>query len=240
MRPSRILTTLPVLAFCAVSFAQQQFVVGKVGETTASTGVYVSPNTHAKVYCWAPANEQWVIRHTSNSNWVEVLLKSHHWGFARASNFEELPYTVYGTKRSRSSLLASRGGSAVVRGSTGSYLADEALKFQGTPYEWGGNDLSNGVDCSGFVKELMGAIGGPNLPRTAHEQAFVGQAIHRYEDLRPGDRLYFKEPGDTKISHTAIYVGGWKFVHASHGKGKVTTDTLTNPGWRKILVAARR
>jgi cell wall-associated NlpC family hydrolase len=233
----RVLALLPTLAACAMALSQDKYVVGKVAETTASTGIYVSPNTRARVYYWAPAGEQLVISHTSNPNWVEVLMRKRNYGFARTSNFTVLPYTVYGT-HSRSSLLASRG--AVVSGTTGSVLADEALKFEGTPYVWGGNDLSSGVDCSGFVKELIGAVGGRRLPRTAAEQAMVGQPVLRYQDLRPGDRLYFMQRSDTKISHTGIYVGNWKFVHSSHGKGKVTTDSLVNAGWRKMLVAARR
>lgn len=239
MSQLRAAALLPVLAVCAGALAQQKYVVGKVAETMVSTGVYVSPNTHARAYCWEPAGQQLIIRHTSNSNWVEVLLARRNFGFARASNFTELPYTVYGT-RNRSSVLTSRGSGAVVSGSTGSYVADEALRFEGTPYVWGGNDLANGVDCSGFVKELIGAVGGKSLPRTAAEQALVGQPITRYQDLRPGDRLYFMQSTDTKISHTGIYVGNWNFVHSSHGKGKVTTDSLLKPGWRKMLVAARR
>jgi cell wall-associated NlpC family hydrolase len=240
MRLTRILTALPLLAICAVAFAQQKFVVGKVGETKTSTGVYVSASTRARVYYWAPASEQLVIRHTSNPNWVAVLMTHGNYGFARASNFTELPLTVYGTRPKRSSVSVSRGGSPVLSRSTGVYLADKALQFQGTPYVWGGNDLANGIDCSGFVKELVGAIGGKTLPRTAAEQSLVGQPIRRYQDLRPGDRLYFKEPSDSKITHTGIYIGAWKFVHSSHGKGKVTTDSLTKAGWRRMLVAARR
>jgi cell wall-associated NlpC family hydrolase len=240
MSQLRALAAFPVLAVCAVCGAQQKFVVGKVGETLASTGVYSSPNTRAKVYYWVPADEQLVVRRTSNANWVEVLMKKGNFGFARAINFNILPYTVYGTRRPRSSALSSRSGTAVVNGTTGSYLADKALEFQGTPYEWGGNSLVAGVDCSGFVKELVGSIGGPSLPRTAAEQAMVGQALHRLEELRPGDRLYFKQKSDTKISHTGIYIGYGRFVHSSHGKGKVTTDSLLNPGWRHMLVAARR
>src|SRR5476651_183540 len=112
MRQLRALALIPILAACAVTYAQQKYVVGKVGETMVATGVYVSPNTHARVYYWAPPGQQLVIRHTSNSNWVEVLMKRRNFGYARSSNFTELPYTVYGTKRS-SSVLASRGGSPI-------------------------------------------------------------------------------------------------------------------------------
>jgi cell wall-associated NlpC family hydrolase len=127
-----------------------------------------------------------------------------------------------------------------VNEATGNPLVDYALKFQGTPYEWGGNDLVNGIDCSGFVKQVMKGTIGYNLPRTAAEQALVGTPIRRFEDLRPGDRLYFRMRSESKISHTGIYMGNWRFVHSSHGKGGVSTDSLTKASWRNMLVAARR
>jgi cell wall-associated NlpC family hydrolase len=117
---------------------------------------------------------------------------------------------------------------------------DYALKFEGTPYEWGGNDLTGGIDCSGFVKQIVADKTGYNLPRTAAEQSLVGMPITRLEDLRPGDRLYFRMKSESKISHTGIYIGNGRFVHSSHGKGGVSTDTLTQPSWRAMLVAARR
>lgn len=240
MRQLRLLPVSIVLAACTVSFARQDRTICKVAETLDSTGVYTSPNTRASVISWVPPNAQLLIRRTSNPNWVEVLLQRGNFGFSRRIHFDITTASYSVARRHRSTLLASRGASPTLTGSTGSYLADKALTFQGTPYEWGGNNLVSGVDCSGFVKELVGAIGGPSLPRTAAEQALVGQPLHRLEELRPGDRLYFKERTDTKISHTGIYIGNARFVHASHGKGKVSTDSLLNPGWRKMLVAARR
>ncbi len=38
-------------------------------------------------------------------------------------------------------------------------LADYLLKFVGTPYLWGGNNVSVGVDCSGLVNEGIKAMG---------------------------------------------------------------------------------
>jgi cell wall-associated NlpC family hydrolase len=107
--------------------------------------------------------------------------------------------------------------------------AQKGLKYIGTPYVWGGNDINNGIDCSGFVKKLYGDIG-MNLPR---------QPITRLENLRKGDRLYFWENKRNTIGHTGIYLGNGYFVHSSRGHNGVNTDLLTEK-WLKILVAARR
>ena len=77
------------------------------------------------------------------------------------------------------------------------------------------------------------------LPRTAAEQALVGQPVCRLEDLQSGDRLYFWEKKRSKIGHTGLYLGNGYFVHSSSGNHGVATDYLT-PRWRAILVAARR
>ena len=38
--------------------------------------------------------------------------------------------------------------------SKGQQIADEGLKYVGNPYVWGGNDLYNGIDCSGFTSKV--------------------------------------------------------------------------------------
>ena len=63
--------------------------------------------------------------------------------------------------------LASSNGQAVV---------DYARQFLGNPYVYGGNSLTNGTDCSGFVKGVYAAFG-INLPRTSSEQRSVGYAV---------------------------------------------------------------
>src|SRR3954453_8159080 len=60
----------------------------------------------------------------------------------------------------------------------------------GTRYVLGGT-TPNGFDCSGLVKYVMAALK-VELPRTAAQQARVGDEIGRNRDrLRPGDLLTF-------------------------------------------------
>lgn len=79
-------------------------------------------------------------------------------------------------------------------------LAASAL---GCPYVWGGNDLYNGCDCSGFTQQIYQRAG-ISLPRTAQAQAYAGTRIS-FEEIRPGDLIFYAADG--YIHHTAVYTG---------------------------------
>ncbi len=95
----------------------------------------------------------------------------------------------------------------------------------GTRYKLGGITPNRVLDCSGLVKVVMNALDFV-LPRTAREQATVGQAIPKdLAALKPGDLLTFGR--GKKISHIGIYVGDGRMVHASTSKKKVVEIQLT-------------
>ena len=123
---------------------------------------------------------------------------------------------------------------------TGHDILRSARRFMGTPYVWGG-DTPRAFDCSGFVQYVFAEYGIP-LPRTAKEQAGIGQAP-RAGDLRPGDLLFFY--GGQGAQHIAIYVGGDTIIHASSAARRVKLDVLSGPRtrqtwFRKRLIAVRR
>ena len=208
-------------------------VLGKLGQAKRAVSIYTSPSRRSRVYYQAKPQDYLVIRKTRTSGWYQVLMQTGQYGYAEAAAVQQLPYEVTAkAPKQRSGYLASRGGAAAA-------VADYSLNFQGTPYVWGGNDPLRGIDCSGFVKNMYGKIG-VDLPRTAAEQALVGQPIYRLEDLRKGDRLYFWDKKRGKIGHTGIYLGDGSFVHSSSGRGGVATDYLGSERWLRILVAARR
>jgi cell wall-associated NlpC family hydrolase len=76
-----------------------------------------------------------------------------------------------------------------------------AQQYLGVPYVWGGESPS-GFDCSGLVQYVYGQLG-VDLPRTAAEQAQVGQPVAGLADARPGDLLAFHDP----VDHIGIYAG---------------------------------
>jgi cell wall-associated NlpC family hydrolase len=230
---SLILAVMALLG--STSAMAEQKVLGKLGQATERTPIYAKMSTKSRVYYRVKQYEYLVVTDSSRDNWMKVLLQNGMYGYVPAETVAKLPYQVTADvgPQSRSSRSAT-----LTAGSRGS-AADAGLQFRGTPYVWGGNDLNRGIDCSGFVKKLMGAVG-LNLPRTASEQALVGQPITRLEDLQKGDRLYFWENKRNKIGHTGIYLGNGYFVHSSRGKNGVDTDYLGSQKWLKILVAARR
>ena len=103
---------------------------------------------------------------------------------------------------------------------------------QGKKYVYGSNDSTKSFDCSSFVQYVNGKID-IILPRTAREQAKIGQTIETNFDekkLQKGDRLYFKndpkQPGI--VTHTAIYLGNGKIIHASSRSGKVVVEKIAD------------
>lgn len=89
-----------------------------------------------------------------------------------------------------------------------------ALQFVGNPYVYGGNSLTNGTDCSGFVKLVYQQFG-YNLTRRASLQYNDGRHIS-ISELQPGDLIFYPEPYDPNdIGHVAMYIGNGQVVHAS-------------------------
>ncbi len=96
-------------------------------------------------------------------------------------------------------------------------IVEEAAKYIGVPYRYGGSLPAN-VDCSLLVQTAHAARG-INLPRTAASQFEVGRPVN-YNELLPGDRLYFVNRSG-RINHTALYIGNGQFIHASSRRGCV-------------------
>jgi cell wall-associated NlpC family hydrolase len=90
-------------------------------------------------------------------------------------------------------------------------LINYAYQFLGNPYVYGGNSLTNGIDCSGFVQQIFAAYG-YSMPRTSLAYAGVGTTIS-YSEAKPGDILVYKYADGS--GHVAIYIGDGQIIHAS-------------------------
>ena len=123
---------------------------------------------------------------------------------------------------------SSAGQSAQTASSNGQAVVDYARQFLGNPYVYGGNSLTNGTDCSGFVKGVYAAFG-INLPRTSSEQRSVGYAVSLSE-IQPGDIVCYS-------GHVGIYAGNNTLIHASNEK---TGIALTSPVTYRSVLAVRR
>jgi murein DD-endopeptidase / murein LD-carboxypeptidase len=93
--------------------------------------------------------------------------------------------------------------------------------FMGTPYKYGGKDLS-GIDCSGLVTAIY---------RDALGETLVGPSYTMYEkvksvktdELYEGDLVFFKIKSN-RVSHVGIYLANRKFIHSSSSKGVIISS----------------
>ncbi len=119
--------------------------------------------------------------------------------------YSEGTTSLYGPGGSASQELVSAARTALVA---------YAKQFLGYPYVYGGDSLTNGTDCSGFVMRIFEHFG-INTGRNSREQAANGRQI-AIEAVKPGDLLFYAS-GDT-INHVAIYIGGGQVIHAASAK----------------------
>lgn len=129
-----------------------------------------------------------------------------------------------------SSLTDSDNDPEYTSGISGEELVEYALQFVGNPYKWGGNSLTNGCDCSGFV-HLVYAHFGYSLPRYSQSFKTVGKAVS-YDNIKAGDIVVY--PG-----HVAICIGNGCIVEAQSTRAGITcnrsVDSHTITAIRRVL-----
>ena len=116
-------------------------------------------------------------------------------------------------------------------------IMDEALKYEGWKYVYGGASPTTSFDCSGLTQWTYGKAG-INLPRTAQQQYDVTQHIPLSE-AQAGDLVFFHSTynAGSYITHVGIYLGNNRMFHAGDPIGYAD---LTSPYWQQHLVGAGR
>ena len=93
-------------------------------------------------------------------------------------------------------------------------IYEEAKKYVGTSYVWGGSTPETGFDCSGYVCWVYNQNGYDVGRTTANGLWQKSQHISEAE-AKPGDLVFFKGTYDTPgMSHVGIYLGNGKMVSA--------------------------
>lgn len=116
-------------------------------------------------------------------------------------------------------------------------VMNEALKYEGYPYVFGGASPTTSFDCSGLVQWTYG-VAGIKLPRVAQAQYEATQHIP-LSQAKAGDLVFFHSTYDagSYITHIGIYVGNNRMYHAGDPIGYAD---LTSAYWKAHLVGAGR
>ncbi|EMU5227835.1 TPA: C40 family peptidase [Neisseria gonorrhoeae] len=118
-------------------------------------------------------------------------------------------------------------------------LIGSAMGLLGIAYRYGGTSVSTGFDCSGFMQHIFKRAMGINLPRTSAEQARMGAPVARSE-LQPGDMVFFRTLGGSRISHVGLYIGNNRFIHAPRTGKNIEITSLSHKYWSGKYAFARR
>ncbi|MBR5678274.1 MAG: C40 family peptidase, partial [Paludibacteraceae bacterium] len=89
-----------------------------------------------------------------------------------------------------------------------------ALTMNGFPYLWAGMS-PKGMDCSGFVRTVL-FMHDIIIPRDAGPQSRTGERLFGFDDLQPGDLVFFgrNDTAAPKVSHVGFYLGDGRFIHS--------------------------
>ncbi|HZG87144.1 C40 family peptidase [Paenibacillus sp.] len=123
-------------------------------------------------------------------------------------------------------------------------------KYMGRPYEFGSSRTSTRTfDCSDFVRQAYLEGVKIKLPGDSRSQAAYaksnGRIVRRWQDLKPGDIMFFMSYRGSKasnykgidkmkqrVTHDGIYLGNGKVLHTySKESGGVRIDDFRGRHW---------
>lgn len=120
----------------------------------------------------------------------------------------------------------------------------------GVPFVNKGRDINVGFDCYGLVKEVYRRYG-YNIPEYDDQYKSYDDMCKISELIKGNTKHYpWKEITEPKapcliairfgspdgvVNHTAVYIGGGKFIHTRERVG-VCIDRISNPAWRRVIV----
>ena len=112
-------------------------------------------------------------------------------------------------------------------------LMEEATKYIGYPYVWGGASPETSFDCSGFVSYVFTASGVYNTGRLGAKGLRSLCQDVPVDQAKPGDIVFFDGTmgeGVAGITHCGIYVGNNMMIHCGSPLGYAN---LNDSYWRQ-------
>lgn len=110
-------------------------------------------------------------------------------------------------------------------------LMEEAAKYLGYPYVWGGSSPETSFDCSGFVCYVYTNSGVHDLPRTTTQEIYDQCAPVSAADAKAGDVIFFTGTyqSGTPVTHVGIYCGNGVMIHCGDPVGYAS---INSPYWQ--------
>jgi hypothetical protein len=95
-------------------------------------------------------------------------------------------------------------------------LIEEAEKYIGYPYVWGGSTPETSFDCSGLVCWALNQSGAASVERTTAQGLYDLCTPVSPDDARPGDLIFFTKTYRTTdtVTHVGIYLGDNIMINA--------------------------
>ena len=110
-------------------------------------------------------------------------------------------------------------------------LMEEAARYLGYPYVWGGSSPSTSFDCSGFVCWVFTNSGVHNLPRTTAQGIYDKCTPVSAADAKAGDIIFFTGTYNSTgpVSHVGIYCGNGVMIHCGD---PIKYASINTPYWQ--------
>lgn len=111
-------------------------------------------------------------------------------------------------------------------------LMDEAAKYLGYPYVWGGASPQTSFDCSGFVSYVINASGFYPTGRLTAQGLFNKCARVSASDVKPGDLIFFTGTynAGVPVTHVGIYCGNGTMIHCGD---PIKYASINTPYWQQ-------
>ncbi len=117
-------------------------------------------------------------------------------------------------------------------------MIEEAEKYLGYPYVWGGSSPSTSFDCSGYICWILNHSGW-SVGRTTAQGLFNSCTPVSRANARPGDLVFFTGTYKTedKCSHVGLYVGDNMMIHCGD---PITYTSIASDYWQSHFYAFAR
>lgn len=210
-------TSYLIMGEDAIAIAEQSATLyATVNSKVNALNVRTKPSTDAEIITKVKAGERMVVskevvinkEDSTSKVWVEVKLDDDE--NQNAVAYVSADYVTISYELNWANKVTAYGSDVSnLRVS----ICDYAKQFIGTKYVWGGNSLTKGIDCSGFVKQVYAKFG-YTTPRVSRDMAKKYKTIS-ISDLKPGDLIFYGKVSSNYINHVGIYIGNGQVIHSS-------------------------